>query len=426
MNLSHPQPDSDINLRTGDDYYDVVVVGASIAGCTTAIQLGRAGLRVALLDRVHRPDAYKAMCGHWILGGTQATLRRLGLWEPMIAAGGEPAGVSVWTEGDWIADADGTVPEAIGMRRELLDPLLRSIAASTPGVDLRLGCTVRGVIDEAGRVAGVRGTDDAGSFEVRARLTVGADGHHSATARAAGVAEDVAPNNRFFFWSYYRGVTFPGRPPGLVWRIEPDAVAVVPAGDGVTLVGAFFSKARLGEFEGDRRGAIERSLIGLPDAPDLSAAEPVGRPVGTSDYPLVRRHPVPRPGLALVGDAAMASDPLPAVGCGWAFRSAEWLADAVIRPLVGCAAGADIDEALVAYVEAHRFADAYDDLSRTEALAEPIDPGQRAVRLVAHHDRDVSTRMRLFAMRAAPPSVLLNPEVKAKAAALLTGSAASS
>jgi flavin-dependent dehydrogenase len=34
--------------------YDVVVVGASIAGCTAATLLGRAGARVALLER--RPD----------------------------------------------------------------------------------------------------------------------------------------------------------------------------------------------------------------------------------------------------------------------------------------------------------------------------------------------------------------------------------
>ena len=38
------------------------------------------------------------------------------------------------------------------------------------------------------------------------------------------------------------------------------------------------------------------------------------------------RNPV-APGLALVGDAALATDPLFGVGCGWAFQTAEWLAD---------------------------------------------------------------------------------------------------
>jgi 2-polyprenyl-6-methoxyphenol hydroxylase-like FAD-dependent oxidoreductase len=41
------------------------------------------------------------------------------------------------------------------------------------------------------------------------------------------------------------------------------------------------------------------------------------------------------PGLALIGDAALATDPLFGVGCGWAFESAEWLADAVAPALRG-------------------------------------------------------------------------------------------
>ncbi|HET7573688.1 MAG TPA: NAD(P)/FAD-dependent oxidoreductase, partial [Solirubrobacterales bacterium] len=41
------------------------------------------------------------------------------------------------------------------------------------------------------------------------------------------------------------------------------------------------------------------------------------------------------PGLALVGDAALATDPLFGVGCGWAFQSAEWLSDSVLPALQG-------------------------------------------------------------------------------------------
>ena len=46
------------------------------------------------------------------------------------------------------------------------------------------------------------------------------------------------------------------------------------------------------------------------------------------------RKPV-APGLALIGDAALATDPLFGVGCGWAFQSAEWLADSVAPALHG-------------------------------------------------------------------------------------------
>ena len=41
------------------------------------------------------------------------------------------------------------------------------------------------------------------------------------------------------------------------------------------------------------------------------------------------------PGLALIGDAASAVDPLWGVGCGFALQSSEWLADSVAPALSG-------------------------------------------------------------------------------------------
>jgi len=41
-------------VTTGEDY-DAVVVGASLAGCATAILLARDGARVALVEQ-HQPD----------------------------------------------------------------------------------------------------------------------------------------------------------------------------------------------------------------------------------------------------------------------------------------------------------------------------------------------------------------------------------
>ena len=46
-------------------------------------------------------------------------------------------------------------------------------------------------------------------------------------------------------------------------------------------------------------------------------------------------HTQTAPGLALVGDAAGALDPLWGIGCGFALQSAEWLADSVAPALGG-------------------------------------------------------------------------------------------
>jgi len=398
--------------------YDAIVVGASIAGCTTAIMFGRAGLRVALVERSRRFDAYKALCGHWILGGAKPTLVRLGLWQEMLAQGAEAALPDIWTAGAWLTlPRDAGIPEAISLRRSTLDPMLRRIAAATPGVDLLMGHPAVELVEDGARIVGVRvAAPSGGERELRGRLVVGADGHRSKVAALAGVVADVAPNERFFVWVYYRGVRFRRAGRAFVWRLDPDVAVAVPAGEGLTLLGAFPAKSRLAEFAGDRVVALERFLADLPDAPDLSAAERVSAAVGTSDYPIVRRHPAPRPGLALVGDAAMASDPTPAVGCGWAIRSAEWLADAVVPVLAGGASDADLAAALARYCDAHRFAEEHDDVGRIEALAQPSAPGQQAMTAAAFHDPDIARRLGLFAMRAVPPSVLRDPEVLARAA----------
>jgi flavin-dependent dehydrogenase len=46
--------------------YDIAIVGASIAGCEAAIFFGRAGARVALIERDRDPAGYKRLCTHYI------------------------------------------------------------------------------------------------------------------------------------------------------------------------------------------------------------------------------------------------------------------------------------------------------------------------------------------------------------------------
>ncbi|MCW6006094.1 FAD-dependent monooxygenase [Micromonospora sp. CPCC 205371] len=392
--------------------YDVIIVGASLAGCTAATAYGRAGLRVALLERHRSPQAHKTLCGHFILGGTQDVLRQMGFWQPMLTQGAAvTTGLGAWSRSGWIAPPPGSaVPAAISLRRHKLDPLLRDLASRTPGVDLMLGHRVVDLVeDAAGAITGVVvTTGGANRTTLRARLVVGADGHRSTVARLAAVAEDHAPNNRFLFWTYYEGATMNGPGDGQVWLMDRDIAVCIRAGDGLTQVGVFPTKDRLPEFTNDRATAFSRFVERLPDGPSLAGARQVSNLIGTTDYPCIRRDPAPRPGLALIGDAATASDPVPAVGCGWAFRSAAWLAEATAEALTN---GGDLPGALRAYRRAHRFIDKYDALGRREALAKPPNAIQRAVRTAGVSDPEIARRIAMFSMRAAEPSVLLNPKV---------------
>jgi 2-polyprenyl-6-methoxyphenol hydroxylase-like FAD-dependent oxidoreductase len=201
---------------------------------------------------------------------------------------------------------------------------------------------------------------------------------------------------------------------GQVWALDPDYAVCIRVDEGLTQVGVFPTKDRLREFTTDRVGAFNRFVERLPDGPAVTGARRVSNLVGTTDYPCIRRDPTPRRGLALIGDAATASDPVPAVGCGWAFRSATWLADATAEALRG---GGDLRRALRTYRRAHRFIEQYDDLGRREALGRPANALQRAVRAAAVSDPEIARRVAMFGMRAAKPSVLLNPAVAVRALA---------
>jgi menaquinone-9 beta-reductase len=392
--------------------YDVVIVGAGLAGCTAATLYGRAGLRVALLDKHRSADTAKVLCGHFILAGTQPTLDRLGLRERMLAAGAVEGPVALHT-GAWSLVDDPDLPLPISLRRTKLDPMVRDLAASTPGVDLLLGHTLTGLLVDRGAINGVRARTSTGEEQVlHAPLVVGADGHRSKTAELAGVAEDVLDNQRFGVMAYFRGVRTRGPGVAQVWVAESVAICT-PTDDGLTLLAAFPHRRRRDEFRADPAGMLERFLAQQPDGPDLSAAQRVSRVAQAYQYPQLRRDPTPRSGLALVGDAATTGDPVPAVGCGWAFRSAEWLADATIPALAGTL---DLRRGLAHYRRSHRFIDQHDRQCRRESRAAPPGWPERLVLRAMTRDAELRRAVYLMRMRAVPVAAVQNPATLARAA----------
>src|SRR5881227_367336 len=135
--------------------YDAVVVGASLGGCTAATLLGRQGARVALVERHSDPEAFKRICSHFIQSSAVPTLERLGLLDEIEQAGGVRSRLRMWTRWGWTEFDSTQLPAAVNLRRERLDPLMRRIAAETPGVELKLGMGVDRLVSDSGRVRGV-------------------------------------------------------------------------------------------------------------------------------------------------------------------------------------------------------------------------------------------------------------------------------
>src|SRR5205807_10518839 len=116
--------------------------------------------------------------------------------------------------------------------------------------------------------------------------------------------------------------------------------------DDLTVVVAAPHRSRLQEFRADPEKAYQRMVAALPDGPDIAHAERASKLIGKLEVPNVMR-PAARPGVAFVGDAALATDPSFGVGCGWAFQSAEWLAADTSAALLD---GGDLDGAPARYL----------------------------------------------------------------------------
>ncbi|MEU5216597.1 NAD(P)/FAD-dependent oxidoreductase [Streptomyces sp. NPDC020807] len=401
---------------SGSDH-DVVISGASLAGSAAAILLARRGARVALLERRSDPEAYKVLCTHSITANAHPVLDELGLVPALERAGAVRNEARWYTRWGWIepraASTGPELPYAYNIRRSVLDPLIRSRAAETPGVDLLLGHQVKGLVQEAGRTVGVRATAPDGSErQIRARLVVGADGKDSAVAKYAGVPSREYENGRFGYLAHFRDLPLPGGI-GQVWFLEPDMAYAFPNDDGVTVLAVLPGKARLPAFRADLEGSFLDFVRALPDAPPVDSAERVSKFIGTVDYPLHSRRPT-APGLALVGDAALTGDPLWGVGCGWALESARWLAEAVAGPATG---RGDLDRALAAYARTHgRRLRGHQFLAVDYARARPFNPVERLVFSAAARDEAVARHMHRYASRLIGPGRFLSPSALARAA----------
>ncbi|HVN13378.1 MAG TPA: NAD(P)/FAD-dependent oxidoreductase [Kineosporiaceae bacterium] len=314
--------------------YDVIIVGARVAGAATALLAARRGLTVLVLDRATFPS--DTLSTHNIQLSGVARLARWGLLD-RIAAAGTPATrrITLTVGGVELA---GAVPRHEDVdalycpRRILLDAVLVD-AARAAGAEVREGAVVEEVLTEDGVVVGVRGRHkDGPAFTERARLVVGADGKHSLVARAAGagVLHQEAPRTMASY-TYWSGTRVDE---GLMSALPGRAVGVWPTNDGLTMT---YVAWPAGEFAAYRRDP-EANLLATLDAaglgPVFREARRAERIRSTPDVPTVVRA-VHGPGWALVGDAGLVIDPITARGISDALRDAELLVDAAEAGLGG-------------------------------------------------------------------------------------------
>jgi menaquinone-9 beta-reductase len=378
--------------------YDVVVVGGSLAGCAAARLLALRGARVAVVEKRPELDAYKVICTHNIQAGAVPAMERLGIGPAIRNAGVVPVQTDIWTRYGWIRPPDRGL-RSLNLRRSVLDPIVRQQAIETPGVDYLPGLTAVGLQGDE-QIEGVR-VSGHGDKErpLTARLVVAADGRDSQVARMAGVPGRVRAHKRFCYFSYFRDVPLLDPNRGMVWFSDPDMAYIHPNEDGVSMVCVVPAKRRLDEFRGDPEPAVRAHFRSLADAPSLDSARPIAKWFGKLEMPSTIR-PAAARGMVFVGDAAQASDPIFGVGCGWAFQSADWLAEEVGPALVH-GSDRELNRALRAYARRHRRElGAHHWLISDYSSGRRFSPIEKLIYSAAARDAELAGRVEDFATRS--------------------------
>jgi len=337
---------------------DVLIAGAGPAGAAAALRLARAGLRVVAVDRARFPR--DKICSEYMSPEGVRHLAALGVLARVEAAGGHPIrGTMVEApRGSRLTGLfarAGTAPfraTGLSVPRKVLDHALVE-AAREAGATVLEGTTVQSVLREDGGVVGLSVRSESGSgTELRARLTIGADGLHSLLARSIG-GRRFGPLRRYAFVAHADGV--PGLTDTAEMHVAADGyVGINPLGGGLANVALVVPRERAALARGRPEAFFLEQLERFPGVRGRVRAGAIVREVLVTGPFAAWSRRVVAAGALLTGDAADFFDPFTGEGICAALRGSELLEgvvrDALARP------GSPSAAALAPYARARRRA----------------------------------------------------------------------
>jgi 2-octaprenyl-3-methyl-6-methoxy-1,4-benzoquinol hydroxylase len=321
--------------------WDVLIIGGGVGGLAAALAFSRHGLRVLVLERRSGPGNVNR--GDSLLPAVTAHLRRWGALDFVHAAGARPVSrLQVFERGRALLDAplQASAPYLV-LPHPHIERALAAAALAGGNVDLRYGTRSDGLLFTYGAVCGVR----AGGEELRARLTIGADGSSSMVRAALGVA---LPSRAYPHAFYIVDVDRPDDyADAMRVELHPEGgVLMVPQAPDRVGLGVLVKQGQRALFASarhdDKLAAIERRLG------RRLRAHP-----GAHLYQLHRGHArqYVAPGAALLGDAVHLTNPTAGQGMTMAVEDAAALARHAGPTL---SAGGDLTRALDAYERERR------------------------------------------------------------------------
>jgi menaquinone-9 beta-reductase len=337
----------------------VLIIGGGPAGSATAYFLARAGVDVVVLDKAKFPR--DKTCSEYLSPQASRILAEMdALAEVESTGAAQLAGMRVHAPGGATIHGEfaashgfrGYRDRGLAVRRTILDAILLDRARQA-GATVREEVRVTDIVREAnGRVIGVRTNHGPGSAELRARVTIGADGLRSVVGRRLGLIRPSRWPRRIALVTHYSGVK--GIDDFGEMHVDRGGYCgVASVGSGLTNVAVVVPVSRAAEVAVDRAEFLESWIAERPRLAEMFAGATRVDPVRATGPFATSAKRAWLPGAALVGDAAEFFDPFTGEGIYTALRGGEILAQHLLEWLAA-PSPARADAALREYERARR------------------------------------------------------------------------
>src|SRR5215470_2345467 len=312
------------------------IAGGGPAGMMLGFLLARAGVTVLVLEK--HADFLRDFRGDTIHPSTLDLMHELGLLEQFLALPHQEVTRLTGQVGDFtltIADFS-RVPTrckfiAMMPQWDFLNFLGRQ-AARYPAFHLQMQAEATELIEEGGRVTGLRAMTEAGPLEVRADLVVAADGRASVLREKAGLRVDDMGAPMDVLW--FRLSRRPEDPHTTMGRFDLGRIFVQINRGEHWQCGYVIAKGSAEEVRRHGLDAFRASVVAvMPFVADRVAEIADWSDVKLLTVKVDRLKDWSRPGLLCIGDAAHAMSPVGGVGINLAIQDAVAAANYLWRPL---------------------------------------------------------------------------------------------